>query len=109
MFGLNFSRLPRPRKFNYKPVYYDEDMEDLHERVAKAKSEKEINSNKTAEEVKESIRNNFRRKYESEYSSTPETFRKLRVFLIAIVLGVIVYQVFNSELIDKIITGFLSK
>jgi hypothetical protein len=109
MFGLNFTRLPKPRKFNYKPVYYDEDMEDLHERVARAKSKKEINSNKTAVEIKENIRNNFKRKYESEYSSTPDTFRKMRILLIAIVLGVILYQVFNSELIDKIITGFLVK
>jgi hypothetical protein len=30
MINLRFSRLPKHRKFNYTPVFYDEDKEELH-------------------------------------------------------------------------------
>ncbi len=109
MFGLNFSRLPTPRKFNYKPMFYDPNMDDLKERVKKAKIEMGEGPKRDVNQIKENIKLNFQKKYHAEYSQTPEIFRKLRVFLIAIILGFITYHVFNSSLIDKIIQGFLVK
>jgi hypothetical protein len=109
MFGLNFSRLPTPRKFNYKPMFYDPNMDDLKERVKKAKIEMGEGPKRDVNQIKENIKLNFQKKYHAEYSQTPEIFRKLRVFLIAIILGFITYHVFNSSLIDIIIQGFLVK
>ncbi len=109
MLGIKFSNLPRHRKFNYNPVFYDEAKEDLHARVDDIKREmgEMVHDERS---VKENIRRAYKAKKHTErYSnSSANKLYRLRVAAIAIILGVIVYYLWDSNLLE-IIFGRLKK
>ncbi len=41
MFGIKFTHTPKPRQFNYKPVYYNPEEEERKERRAAAEADAE--------------------------------------------------------------------
>ncbi|MBT8326322.1 MAG: hypothetical protein KJP21_01280 [Bacteroidia bacterium] len=109
MFGLNFSRLPRHRKFTYTPLYYDEQSEELKSRVEQIKREMG-EEQYTQDSTEASIRSAFKaRKAPDRYSGMPsQKYYGLKILTIAFVLGFVFYKVLNSNLIE-IIFGHLNK
>lgn len=109
MFGLKFSKLPRHRKFSYTPLYYDEDKENLKERVQQLKREMG-----EAESTEQSVKNNITKAYarvnsQERYSGLPsQRFYGLKILLIAGIIGFIFVKVLSSDLID-LIFGYLSR
>ncbi len=109
MINLRFSRLPKHRKFNYQPTYYDEAKEELHARVDDIKREmgQTVHS-------KGSVEDNIRRAYKAKqtsnrYGTAPgNKLYTLRIVAIAIVLTVIFYYLWDSNLLKIIFEG-LSK
>ena len=103
MIGLKFSKLPRHRKYNYTPVYYNEAEEELHSRVDDIKREMG-----ELEHDSESVKSNIRRAYKAKqtsnrYGTAPgASLYRLRVALIAIILGIIVFYSWDSNVIETI-------
>lgn len=97
MLGLKFGKLPRHRTYSYTPVYYNEQKEDLENRVRKVK--REMNEGgKSIEEVKANIRYGFSRTAPERYSKSPwEKFYGLRIILLSSVIGFLVYLVYSSQ------------
>jgi len=107
MINLRFSRLPKHRKFNYMPVFYDEAKEELHARVDDIKRE-------MGEEVhtKESVKENIRRAYKAKQTNNrygtikSNNLYTLRIVAIASILTVIFYYLWDSNLLKIIFEGF---
>ncbi|MDA8886017.1 hypothetical protein N9I68_00380 [Bacteroidia bacterium] len=109
MLGIKFSNLPRHRKFNYNPVFYDEAKDELHSRVDDIKREMgELTSSS------DSVKDNIRRAYKSKqvntrYGTAPsQKLYSLRIAIIAIILGLIFYYLWDSNLLE-IIFGNIKK
>jgi len=106
MINLKFSRLPKYRKFNYTPVFYDEAKEELHSRVDDIKRE-------MGEEArtKDNVKNNIRRAYKAKqtsnrYGTAPgNKLYVARIAAIAIILTVIFYYLWDSNLLKIIFEG----
>lgn len=109
MIGIKFSKLPRHRKFNYTPVYYDEAEEDLKSRVDDIKREMGELAH-DSDSIKNAIRKAYKEKQVSNrYGTSPGAkLYNLRVAIIAIILGVIFYYLWDSNLLE-IIFGHLKK
>lgn len=107
MINLRFSRLPKHRKFNYVPAFYDEAKEELHTRVADIKremgEETDIPNN-----VKENIRRAYKAKQTSNrYGTAPgNKLYTVRIASIASILTVIVSYLWNSNLLKIIFESF---
>lgn len=108
MINLRFSKLPKHRKFNYIPVFYDEDKEDLDARVDDMKREMgRLEANQHS--VKENIRRSYRAKDTvKRYGTAGGSSRMytVRVAIIAILLTVIVYNLWDSNLLEIIFESF---
>ena len=109
MINLRFSRLPRHRKFNYSPVFYDESKEELHTRVDDIKREMgELKQDSS------SAKDNIRRAYKTKQTNTrygtipAQKYYGLRLLAIIAILSVISYNLWNSSILE-IIFGGLSK
>ena len=79
-----------PRGFNYKPLYYDEDKEDLDKRVRAIREE----VRKEKEETGEVRNDHFRSRMQHAWIEQQQRERKSidkRVFFIALVLSLLVY------------------
>lgn len=107
MLGLSFTKLPRNRRFKYRSVYYDKNKEDLHKRVDQAKAKYHGESN--PELAKERIKDIFDRRYRKEYHVfNDNSLYKLRVVAIVLVLSLIAYVAWESDLLDSFIGFFLN-
>jgi hypothetical protein len=109
MINLRFSRLPRHRKFNYSPVFYDESKEELHTRVDDIKREMgELKQDSNS--VKDNIRRAYKTKQtDTRYGTIPsQKYYGLRLLAIISILSVISYKLWNSDVLE-IIFGGLSK
>lgn len=108
MFGLNLSRLPKHRKYAYKPVYYDEEKDELHSRVKQIKREMG-EEEYTKESVEDSIRAAFKGKTRDiRYTSNKHhKFYGLKILTIAIILGFIFFKLLTSDLLETIFEGLL--
>lgn len=109
MINLRFSRLPRHRKFNYSPVFYDESKEELHTRVDDIKREMgELKQDSNS--VKDNIRRAYKTKQtDTRYGTIPsQKYYGLRLLAIISILSVISYKLWNSDILE-IIFGGLSK
>jgi hypothetical protein len=106
MINLRFSRLPRHRKFNYTPVFYDESKEELHSRVDDIKREMGELEHNT-----DSVKSNIRRAYKTKQTNTrygtipSQKYYGLRIVAIASILAVITYNLWDSDILEMIFGG----
>lgn len=102
MFGLSFNKLPANRKFNYKPIYYDEAQEELDQQVSRIK--REMGEEKTSQQtVEESIRSAYRNNQtDNRYSNASNRFYPIKILVIAGILGWITIKLLNSNIIEII-------
>ena len=92
-------RLPEHSRFNYKPVYYDEQKEKLDAKRAQYQKEKAADE-KIAAEYKPQIKGAFKGNYQKSLSSIHKT-TNLRILVILAFLGSIAYLIIqNSNLLD---------
>ena len=105
MINLRFSRLPKHRKFNYTPVYYDEQKEELDARVQQAK--REIGALQLDENAaKDNIRKLYKSKQHSNrYTSSAQKGYLLKMALIIMILSAITYKLIQSDALTFILKG----
>lgn len=81
---IRFFRLPKPKVYNYIPRYYDEQKEDLEERINNIKQEmgvSESNENYTPR-----IKGQMRSQYERNIKVKQRSSFRLVIILIALIL-----------------------
>jgi len=94
------------RKFTYTPRYYDEDMEDLHERVERGKKIRDgiTEMDTYAERIKHGFRT--KQKPAKEGANQALWVSRLRVIVIAAILGMLFYLFFYTDVIIVIFEAF---
>ncbi|PCJ65247.1 MAG: hypothetical protein COA58_10330 [Bacteroidetes bacterium] len=109
MINLRFSKLPKHRKFNYQPVFYNEEKEELHARVDDIKREMG-DLQHTGDTVKENIRRAYKvKQQDTRYGTTPSAkFYSLRLVIIGIILVLVFYKLWDSDILEFIF-GHLKK
>lgn len=90
------SRLPKNKRFNFQPRYYDPIKEEIEERTSRIKSEMDVN---TSDAYRENISAAFRRRSRAEKKSGVMQF----AFVILFLLIFIGYLTFG----EKIFFSFL--
>ena len=94
-------RLPRNKRFNFEPRFYDPIKEDIENRVSQIKSEmKEDNS----EQFKSTISGSFRRKTESKGGATPAL---LQLIIFTVLLGGFVGWLFFGTVVLYILATLI--
>lgn len=97
---ISFNRTPKHQRFNYVPRYYDEDKEDLQERVRLAKGEAG-----NADLAKSRIRSGFKRRSRAG-TSNPSAKSAIRLMLIIAILVLFTYMILTSDSILRLIESF---
>lgn len=90
MVAFKFFSTPRPKGFNYKPIYYSEQKEEMMEREARMK--KELGLSTDNDLYVPTIKGQFQRARRKNYGSYRQS--TLRVLLILAVLLLIAYYLF---------------
>ncbi|MCB9261089.1 MAG: hypothetical protein H6607_01770 [Flavobacteriales bacterium] len=93
------------KQFNYIPVFYDEDKEDLHNRIEKAKSERDG----TVEGFENRIRMAYKHRDVvpiDNHARKMKLVSQLRVLMFVIVFSMIAYLVFYTNTINIIFEAF---
>ncbi len=108
---MEFSRVKMGRRnnkrFNYKPRYYDEDRENLHNRKELIKAE--VTGDYSAEGSKLRIQTAYKNRGVRPLDPAAQQQRvvsRIRILLIALILGSIAYMVFYTDTLPVIISGF---
>ena len=98
--ALRFFPLPQARKFNFKPRYYDPDLEERRERESRIKAElgvpDEHNTDVNSSTYRPHIKGQFRKAMRRESKTSLEVRRKSnqRLVLIIAILAILFYFVF---------------
>lgn len=114
--GLKFGRPGRVanKQFKYVSRYYDEDKEDLDYRVARARRERDL-ANETAEELESDHAKRMRKamQFRTDAFNTQKNsmnkFAGVRTIIIAIILFIIFYLLFSSDIILRIFDAFYNE
>lgn len=91
--ALKFFHTPKNRQFNFKPRYYDEQKEDLENRIEQIK--RELGQNDPNND-KKTYTSNIKGRMKGTLRRTRNTQQKsnIRLILIIIVLSLVAYYVF---------------
>ena len=89
----SFIKLPRHKKFEYKPLYYDARKEALQERIKKIKREMEEDKNI---DPKERINREIEKKWQRNNYKQQINFSNIRIFVIfSFLVGLMYYLLKN--------------
>ena len=107
---MDFGRIQMGRRankrFNYRPMYYDEDKEELQDRVVKAKME--ASGKYEPDGFEERIKNGYKYRsnaYSSSYNVVSSGSR-VRFLFILCTLGLLFYLAFYTETFSIIFEAF---
>ena len=106
MINLRFSKLPQHRKFNYIPVYYNKEKEELHAHVNDIKREMG-----ELEKTEDSVKNNIRKAYQSKFAdaryhnSQASRYYNLKIAGLVLLLSLISIKLWNSNFIEIILAN----
>jgi len=94
------------RQFNYTPRYYNEAMEDLHDRADRARRIRD--AEKGEKTHGERIRQAFKARQVPEREGVNQALwiSRLRVVVIAVILGLMFYLFFFTDVISTIFEAF---
>lgn len=88
---IAFFRTPRPKRFDYSPVFYDEQKEALKERENQLRQEMGLTDEDTPRVSL--IKGQFRRHFESKKAQKSGKNRNMRLVAIFIVLCLLCYYI----------------
>ena len=94
-----FFKRPKPRKFNYKPLYYDPVKEEMEERRKELEG---ISEGDPRARLKAEIRRKWRRNDEER----PSTNQGIRIIIYLLIIALSVYFIFFTDLIQNMFTIF---
>jgi hypothetical protein len=95
-----FFKRPKPRTFNYKPIYYDPEKEKAEER------KKALNSLQDGD-PRERMRAEIRRRWKVERKESDNRNQVIRIFMYIIFAVFAIYMIFFTDFINKMVSLFL--
>jgi hypothetical protein len=98
--NIVFFKRPKPRQFHYTPMYYDPAKEEAEER------KKALNSLQS-DDPRERMRARIRRKWRVEQKETDKKSQFFRIFLYTIFACFIIYIIFFTDFINKLVSIFI--
>jgi hypothetical protein len=97
--SLFFTRRPKPRKFDYRPVYYDAEKEELEERRKELEG---IQEGDPKARLKSAMRRKWRRRDEEKDKSSSA----IRTIIYLIIFGLSVYLLFFTDFLKNLLSFF---
>jgi hypothetical protein len=98
--NIFFFKRPKPRPFNYKPIYYDPDKEEAEER------KKALNSLQDGD-PRELMRSEIRRKWNVERKVKDKKIEFLRILFYIFLAVFAIYLIFFTDFVDKFVSFFV--
>jgi hypothetical protein len=90
---------PKPRQFNYRPLYYDPEKEAAEER------KKALNGLSDGD-PRERMRAEIRRRWKTERKAVDNSNRMIRIFFYIIFAFIILYLLFFTDFVEKMVYLF---
>ncbi len=98
--NIVFFRRPKPRPFNYKPIYYDPEKEEEQERKKALGLIEEKDSH-------ERIRAGMRRHWRRPEAGPEKGYNVIRVFFYIVFFAFAIYFIFFTDYINRLVALFL--
>ncbi|MEA3478120.1 MAG: hypothetical protein U9R60_08075 [Bacteroidota bacterium] len=99
-----FFKRPKPKQFDYKPLYYDEVKEEMEKRMQRIRQAGEERSDEDIKhDLKYEIERNWRRKKQGGLQKV-NTIRFLVYFTFALLM---IYFIFFTDFINKFLSYFV--
>ncbi|MCU0370025.1 MAG: hypothetical protein MUC31_01310 [Bacteroidales bacterium] len=98
--NIVFFKRPRPRQFNYQPLYYDPAKEEAEERKKARNSAQEG-------DIKEHMRAEIRRKWKIDRNQSARNNQMPRIIIYVIFSLFIIYFLFFTDFVTKLVSLFL--
>jgi len=97
---FSFFDRPKPRTFNYRPVYYDPVKEEAEER------RKSLEYGKNGDHS-ERMRAAIRKRWKTEQKNTDKNNQVIRVFIYMIFSAFAIYLIFFTDFVNRLVSLFL--
>jgi hypothetical protein len=98
--NIFFFKRPKPRPFNYRPIYYDPEKEEAEER-------KKARNGLQGNDPRERMRAEIRRKWKVERKNTDKRNQLYRFIFYLIMAGFSIYLIFFTDLVNKFVSLFV--
>lgn len=95
-----FFKRPKPRQFDYKPLYFDPETEDAEER------RKELQALRSTDRG-ERMRAEFRRRWKSNKAVPDNQNKTFRIVFYLVIAGFVLYLIFFTDFINKLVSVFI--
>jgi hypothetical protein len=90
----------KPRKFNYKPIYYDPAKEEAEER-------KKLRESGQGDDHRERMRAEIKRRWRTEKTEVDKRDTVFRIFFYIIIAVFSIYLIFFTDFVNKLVSFFL--
>jgi hypothetical protein len=97
---FTFFKRPKPRSFNYRPMYYDPVKEEAEER-------KKALSNLQGGDPREHMRAEIRRRWKVDRSPVNKNAQLIRLLFVAIFTLFALYLIFFTNFINNLVSVFV--
>ena len=98
--SIFFFKRPKPRQFDYKPLYYDAEKEAAEER-------KKARLGLQSGDPRERLRSEIRRKWGIERKGANSRFNMFRIFFYIFFAFFVLYLIFFTDFVNKLVSLFL--
>jgi hypothetical protein len=98
--NIFFFKRPKPRPFNYKPIYYNPEKEEAEERKKALDALQD-------RDPREHMRAEIRRKWKVERKAADKKSDILRIFFYMFLAGFSIYLIFFTDFVDKFVSFFV--
>ncbi len=102
---MGFFYRHNPKKFNYKPRYFDPEMQEWEEKKAAAGLDSKLSH-------EEKLRIKMRQSWsapKNEESSADKNARLIRRVVLGVFIVVLVYFIFGTDYFERIVEGLMRK
>jgi len=99
-----FFKRPKPRQFDYKPIYWDEEKEELEER---RKRIERAGREKTDKEIRDDLKIDIDRKWRRNRSSGGQKVNFIRFLAFTAFALFMIYFIFFTDFINKFLSYFV--
>jgi hypothetical protein len=98
-----FFKRPKPRQFEYKPIYWDEEKEEMERRKKRIER---AGAEKTGDEIKEDLRFEIDRNWRRNRSAANQKVNLIRFVVYMAFALVVIYFIFFTDFINKFLSYF---
>ena len=97
---LRFFRLSKPSRYDYKPIYYQPEKEELEERVRRAEHEAELA--KMSGDLRTYVTANKRMRYQQKRAEKSSNIRLVVIFIVLVAISFYLLDDFWAIIINSL-------